>query len=57
MNEPATISHAVDKQRLGPERAWPGDVDLRQRRNEEGGAPPIPRYLPGYTWDVSHLVV
>ncbi|XP_048518841.1 glutamate [NMDA] receptor subunit 1 isoform X1 [Dendroctonus ponderosae] len=59
VNEPVTISHVVDKfQRIGPpERAWPGDVDIRQRRNDEGVAPPIPRYLPGYTWDVSHLVV
>ncbi|XP_066139509.1 glutamate [NMDA] receptor subunit 1 isoform X2 [Euwallacea fornicatus] len=66
VNEAVTISHAVDKfQRIGqiggPERAWPGDTDIRQRRIEEGGGqgqlPPIPRYLPGYTWDVSHLVV
>ncbi|KAF7271230.1 glutamate ionotropic receptor NMDA type subunit 1 [Rhynchophorus ferrugineus] len=63
VNEAVTISHVVDKfqrvgQLAGPERAWPGDTDIRQRRTEEGGGPqPIPRYLPGYTWDVSHLVV
>ncbi|XP_060528776.1 glutamate [NMDA] receptor subunit 1 isoform X2 [Cylas formicarius] len=62
VNETVTISHVVDKfqrvgQLSGPERAWPGDTDIRQRRPEEGGAQPIPRYLPGYTWDVSHLIV
>ncbi|XP_062121525.1 glutamate [NMDA] receptor subunit 1 [Drosophila sulfurigaster albostrigata] len=81
---PGTISLAVDKrryprlgQRLGPERAWPGDAAdvLRIRRPYElaksGLAPPQlglgktrpqqnqlpPRYSPGYTSDVSHLVV
>ncbi|KAH8278958.1 hypothetical protein KR018_011777 [Drosophila ironensis] len=93
---PGTISLAVDKrryprlgQRLGPERAWPGDAAdvLRIRRPYELGKPgqspkvmaanqpampmPIamlgktrpqqnmlpPRYSPGYTSDVSHLVV
>ncbi|XP_020799514.1 glutamate [NMDA] receptor subunit 1 [Drosophila serrata] len=91
---PGTISLAVDKrryprlgQRLGPERAWPGDAAdvLRIRRPYELGKPgqspkvmaagqpamPMPmlgktrpqqsvlppRYSPGYTSDVSHLVV
>uniref|UniRef100_Q296F7 Glutamate [NMDA] receptor subunit 1 n=1 Tax=Drosophila pseudoobscura pseudoobscura TaxID=46245 RepID=NMDA1_DROPS len=86
---PGTISLAVDKrryprlgQRLGPERAWPGDAAdvLRTRRPYELGKPgqspkvmvatPAmlgrtrpqqnilpPRYSPGYTSDVSHLVV
>ncbi|XP_002064686.2 glutamate [NMDA] receptor subunit 1 isoform X1 [Drosophila willistoni] len=89
---PGTISLAVDKkryprlsQRMGPERAWPGDAAevLRMRRPYEIGKPgqspkviggpphPMlgktrpqaqqnllpPRYSPGYTSDVSHLVV
>lgn len=81
---PGTISLAVDKrryprlgQRLGPERAWPGDAAdvLRTRRpydlTKSGLVPPAlglgktrpqqnplpPRYSPGYTSDVSHLVV
>lgn len=42
----------------GPERAWPGDSDIRQRRLEDtGGVQPVPRYLPAYTQDVSHLIV
>lgn len=60
MNDTATISFAVDKfqRTTGPERAWPGDSDIRQRRIEEsGGVQPVPRYLPAYTTDVSHLIV
>ncbi|XP_017847480.1 glutamate [NMDA] receptor subunit 1 [Drosophila busckii] len=70
---PGTISLAVDKrrfprlgQRLGPERAWPGDAAevLRIRKPHELMVKPRPaqnalppRYSPGYTSDVSHLVV
>lgn len=60
VNDPTTISLVVDKfQRIGgPERAWPGDSDVRQRRLEDsGGVQPVPRYLPAYTPDVSHLIV
>jgi hypothetical protein len=60
VNDPATISLAVDKyQRIGgAERAWPGDSDIRQRRvDDSGGVQPVPRYLPAYTSDVSHLIV
>lgn len=59
VNDPATISLVVDKfQRIGgPERAWPGDTDIRQRRIEDCGVQPVPRYLPAYTPDVSHLIV
>lgn len=60
VNDPATISLVVDKyQRIGgPERAWPGESDIRQRRVEDsGGVQPVPRYLPAYTSDVSHLIV
>ncbi|KAF2905177.1 hypothetical protein ILUMI_01004 [Ignelater luminosus] len=60
VNDTATISFAVDKfqRTTGPERAWPGDTDIRQRRIEEsGGVQPVPRYLPAYTTDVSHLIV
>ncbi|CAH0555800.1 unnamed protein product [Brassicogethes aeneus] len=62
VNDPATISLVVDKfQRIQgpPERAWPGDSDIRLRRLDEqgGGVQPVPRYLPGYTGDVSHLIV
>ncbi|TDG47571.1 hypothetical protein AWZ03_006010 [Drosophila navojoa] len=77
---PGTISLAVDKrryprlgQRLGPERAWPGDaadvlrirrpydltksgqLGLGRTRPQQNPLPP--RYSPGYTSDVSHLVV
>lgn len=77
---PGTISLAVDKrryprlgQRLGPERAWPGDaadvlrirrpydltksgqLGLGKTRPQQNPLPP--RYSPGYTSDVSHLVV
>lgn len=58
VNDPATISLVVDKfQRIG-ERKWP-DSDVRQRRIEDssGGVQPVPRYLPAYTVDVSHLIV
>lgn len=58
VNDPQTISLAVDKfQRAGPERAWPGDSDIRQRRLDDTGVQPVPRYLPGYATDVSHLIV
>uniref|UniRef100_A0A2H4ZBE5 Glutamate [NMDA] receptor subunit 1 n=1 Tax=Anoplophora chinensis TaxID=217632 RepID=A0A2H4ZBE5_ANOCN len=63
VNDPVTISHVVDKfqrigQMYGPERAWPGDTDIRQRRlDDTGGVQPVPRYLPAYTQDVSHLIV
>ncbi|KAK4876462.1 hypothetical protein RN001_012884 [Aquatica leii] len=60
VNDTATISLVVDKYQrtTGPERAWPGDTDVRQRRIEEsGGVQPVPRYLPAYTSDVSHLIV
>lgn len=62
VNDPTTISLAVDNKfqmRTGPERAWPGDADIRQRRMEDsgGGVQPVPRYLPAYTSDVSHLIV
>lgn len=63
VNDPVTISHVVDKfqrigQMYGPERAWPGDSDIRQRRlDDTGGVQPVPRYLPAYTQDVSHLIV
>lgn len=63
VNDPSTISLAVDKYpRIGgvpPERAWPGDTDIRHRRIEEnmGGVQLVPRYLPAYTSDVSHLIV
>lgn len=60
VNDPQTISLAVDNklQRIGPERAWPGDTDVRQRRMDEtGGVQPVPRYMPGYATDVSHLIV
>jgi len=63
-SNPGTISLAVDKNRyprLGPrvpERAWPGDTDvIRNRRLEEKGFKPPPRYSPAYTSNVSHLVV
>ncbi|KAL3268270.1 hypothetical protein HHI36_007394 [Cryptolaemus montrouzieri] len=57
VNDPATISLAVDKYSriIGPERAWPGDSDIRHRRIEDVGAVQLgPRYLP---CDVSHLIV
>nr|XP_023029657.1 glutamate [NMDA] receptor subunit 1 isoform X1 [Leptinotarsa decemlineata] len=64
VNEAVTISHVFDKfQRIGqfygPERTWPGDSDIRQRRIDDvgGGVQPVPRYLPAYTQDVSHLIV
>lgn len=62
VNDPTTISSVVDKfQRIGGgglERAWLGETDIRQRRNEDsGGVQPVPRYLPAYTADVSHLIV
>lgn len=58
VNDPTTISLVVDKFQRGPERAWPGDSDIRQRRIEDsGGVQPVPRYLPAYTSDVSHLIV
>ncbi|XP_017775694.1 PREDICTED: glutamate [NMDA] receptor subunit 1 isoform X2 [Nicrophorus vespilloides] len=59
VNDPTTISLVVDKyQRIGgPERAWPGDSDIRYRRGDDAGVQPVPRYLPAYTPDVSHLVV
>ncbi|XP_065173627.1 glutamate [NMDA] receptor subunit 1 [Atheta coriaria] len=64
VNDPTTISLVVDKyqqqrQGGGPERAWPGDSDIRQRRSDEsgGGVQPVPRYMPAYTPDVSHLIV
>lgn len=62
-SNPGTISLAVDKNRLpklglrGPERAWPGDDILRNRRLEDKGIKPPPRYSPAYTSNVSHLVV
>lgn len=66
VNEPSTISSNVfDKfnrigQLYGPERAWPGDSDIRQRRLDDlagGGVQNVPIYLPAYTPDVSHLIV
>ncbi|KAJ8975942.1 hypothetical protein NQ317_010877 [Molorchus minor] len=62
VNDPVTISHVVDKfqrigQMYGPERAWPGESDIRQRRLDDTGVQPVPRYLPAYTQDVSHLIV
>ena len=61
VNDPLSISQAVDRyQRVsGAERAWPGDTDVRHRRCDDasGGVQPVPRYLPAYTPDVSHLVV
>lgn len=66
VNEPSTISsNLFDKfnrigQFYGPERAWPGDSDIRQRRLDDmtgGGMQNVPRYLPAYTQDVSHLIV
>lgn len=59
VNDPATISLAVDKfQRAGvPERGWPGDSDIRQRRLDDIGVQPAPRYVPTYATDVSHLIV
>ncbi|XP_045473590.1 glutamate [NMDA] receptor subunit 1 [Harmonia axyridis] len=56
VNDTATISLVVDKYaRYGPERAWPGDSDIRHRRIEDLGALQLgPRYFPV---DVSHLVV
>ncbi|CAG9836773.1 unnamed protein product [Diabrotica balteata] len=63
VNEAVTISHVFDKfQRIGhlygSERTWPGDSDVRQRRMDDvGGVQPVPRYLPSYTQDVSHLIV
>lgn len=59
VNDPQTISLAVDKFQRGgaPERAWPGDTDIRQRRLDDTGVQPVPRYVPGYATDVSHLVV
>lgn len=63
-----TISLAVDRSpgvlglRPCPPRSildkgWATDTDLRQRRLEELGIQPAPRYMPAYTTDVSHLVV
>lgn len=58
MNDPATISLAVDKYQRGvPERAWPGEHDIRQRRLDDIGVQPAPRYVPTYATDVSHLIV
>lgn len=66
VNDPVTISsNVLDRfqrigQMYGPERAWPGDSDIRQRRMDDvggGGVQPVPRYLPAYTQDVSHLIV
>ncbi|XP_022901421.1 glutamate [NMDA] receptor subunit 1 [Onthophagus taurus] len=60
VNDPISISLAVDKyqRNILPERGWPGDSDIRQRRIEDiGGVQPVPRYLPAYTPDVSHLIV
>uniref|UniRef100_A0A1B1FKH6 Glutamate [NMDA] receptor subunit 1 n=1 Tax=Phyllotreta striolata TaxID=444603 RepID=A0A1B1FKH6_PHYSR len=64
VNEAVTISGVFDKfQRIGQfghERTWPGDADIRQRRTDDvggGGVQPVPRYLPSYTQDVSHLIV
>lgn len=59
VNDPSTISLVVDKFQRTPERAWPGDTDVRHRRFEEtgGGVQPVPRYVAAYTSDVSHLIV
>lgn len=58
VNDPSTISLVVDKYQRTPERAWPGDSDVRHRRFEEhGGVQPVPRYVAAYTSDVSHLIV
>lgn len=62
VNDPTTISLVVDNkfQRIGGSfGARPGETDVRQRRVEDsgGGVQPVPRYLPAYTSDVSHLIV
>ncbi|XP_057662984.1 glutamate [NMDA] receptor subunit 1 [Diorhabda carinulata] len=63
VNEAVTISHVYDKFQRNPpyygaERNWPGESDVRQRRIDDGGGvQPVPRYLPSYTQDVSHLIV
>lgn len=65
---PGSISLAVDKYRYprivgggyrGPERAWPGDSEVRNRSNDNRGGfkKPPPKYSPAYTADVSHLIV
>ncbi|KAI4460981.1 ionotropic glutamate receptor [Holotrichia oblita] len=61
VNEPMSISLTVDTKYprvCTPERGWPGDSDIRLRRLEDsGGVQPVPRHLPAYTPDVSHLII